>query len=646
MNKSNPPSADILSKILLIQNMLGQFSNEETIIDFVSQGLSDLPGVKKINYLPANKLGNMDKFSFDDEFKISIKNKIYGKFFFTYSNSNEIAPYVPYIQNICFMIAIILEERHQRKVNQKYQEELENKVRERTSLLSIEINERIKTEKKALEEKQRAEEYLKISEAIIVELDKDANITNINEQGCKILQFPKAKLIGKNWFKIAIPPNQQKDVQNVFNQIMNGKIEVIEYYENQVRQKTGNLRDIAWHNTVKKDSNQNIIGTLSSGIDITENKKFLESLQKTEKLESLGVLAGGIAHDFNNLLSGLFGYLDLALYESEANSEINLYLTKAMSVFKRTKDLTQQLLTFSKGGTPNLKTSSISDLIINSVNFALSGSKIKAVFDFSKDLWLCDFDENQFAQVFDNLTINSIHAMPEGGKITVTGRNINLNSINEFNLSEGKYLEILFIDEGTGIEKHLLKKIFDPFLTTKKMGSGLGLATSYSIIKKHNGSITVKSTVGSGTSFKILLPASNQKSVRDNNSENSISKFKGKGTILIMDDEDFILDVASAMLDNLGFKVDTAKDGDEVLKLITNNPNYCAIILDLTIPNGLGGKDIINTIRKNYRELPIFAASGYFNDPVIANPNKYGFTNSIRKPFIKKELVDVLEIYL
>lgn len=646
MNRSEYPRSEALSKFLLIQNMLGQFSDNKTLIEFTLQGLIEIPGISEAKYIPFKDLKSEDNLNADEIFKVSIKNKIYGKLFLKFSNMQEIQPYLPYVQNLCFMIAVIFEEKHQREINKRYQEDLEKMVRERTALLSSEIDERIKTEQKLIEQKKRAEEYLKISEAIIIELDINGSIENINDNGCKLLGYSRNELIGRNWFKVAIPENQKEIVKTVFNDIISGKNDIKEYHENKIIDKNGELHDIAWHNTLKEDSNNNIIGTLSSGIDITINKQMMDSLQKSERLESLGILAGGIAHDFNNLLSGLFGYLDLAFALSEEYGEIHEYLSKAMSVYNRTKDLTQQLLTFSKGGSPFLKAGSIGNLITSSVNFALSGSKVKSNFIFQDDLWLCDFDENQLSQVFDNLTINSIHAMPSGGEITISANNIDIDDSNMLDLSPGKYVKILFSDKGSGIPKEMIKKIFDPFVTTKEMGSGLGLATTYSIITKHNGKILVDSKLNRGTTFTIYLPAAKEHSEIPNTEFSEVNNYKGKGKVLVMDDEVFILEILDNMLASFGFEADTVTEGQLALDKIAEGTNYKAIILDLTVPNGLGGKDIIEKINTLCKDIPIFASSGYYNDPIMAEPKKFGFTYGIRKPFRKKDLKDVFEKYL
>jgi signal transduction histidine kinase/CheY-like chemotaxis protein len=383
-------------------------------------------------------------------------------------------------------------------------------------------------------------------------------------------------------------------------------------------------------------------------IDMTEKQKLLETAQRADKLDSLGVLAGGIAHDFNNLLSGLFGYIDLARMNLTQDPETREYLDKAFGVFSRAKDLTQQLLTFSKGGVPVKKTGLLGPRIKESATFALSGSKVGCDFNIAQDLFPCDFDENQMGQVIDNIVINAQQAMPTGGKITISACNIAVKDGEHPELKSGRYVKISIADTGTGIQPKLLKRIFDPFFTTKQKGNGLGLATCYSIMQKHEGCIEVESELDKGSTFFLFLPASNLDTIPMG--VQKASHHKGSGTIVIMDDHDFIRDLAGQMLKAMGYTVLHAKGGQETLRIFSDaleakTPISCAI-LDLTIPGGMGGKEAIMELRKNYPDLPIFASSGYSDDPVLATPHDYGFTDSIKKPYLKDELAKLLEKYL
>ncbi|PKL16500.1 MAG: hybrid sensor histidine kinase/response regulator [Spirochaetae bacterium HGW-Spirochaetae-5] len=397
-----------------------------------------------------------------------------------------------------------------------------------------------------------------------------------------------------------------------------------------------------------KDNNNVISGVVIVFRDMTEKRKLLDAVQQTDRLNSLGVLAGGIAHDFNNLLSGIFGYIEMARLKSTSDKVVMDYLDKAFTVFDRARSLTQQLLTFSKGGLPVRRTGNVALLIKESTAFALSGSNISCEFMIDEDLRLCDFDENQMAQVIDNIIINAKQAMPLGGQILVSVKNFFIGPDIYPMLQSGNYIKISISDTGIGIQQDHLKRIFDPFFTTKQQGNGLGLATCYSIIKKHDGLIEAKSTPGKGSEFIIYLPAS-EKEI-DRSSYPVSAGLAGSGKILVMDDEDFIRDISLDMLKLLGYSAEEASDGEEALALLAaaekDGKPFDGVILDLTIPGGMGGRETLSGIRKLYGDIPVFASSGFSEDPVISKPKDYGFTGSIRKPYRKDELAELLSKFV
>ncbi len=394
-----------------------------------------------------------------------------------------------------------------------------------------------------------------------------------------------------------------------------------------------------------KDSSGAVIGVLGLSQDITERKRADEALQRVDKLDSLSVLAGGIAHDFNNLLGGIFGYLDLARSRAAAYPEIMSYLDKALYIYDRAKGLTQQLLTFFKGGEPKRKTGRLAPVIAENATFALSGSNIKCDFRLAEDLRPCDFDENQIGQVIDNLVLNAKQAMSEGGVIVIAAENLCLPDDGPTSLPAGDYVVISFEDTGEGIPPEHLGRIFDPFFTTKASGHGLGLATSYSIVQRHGGIIEAESAPGKGSVFKVYLPASSGIVAAEPDSL-AAEPARGAGTVLVMDDEAFMREVIGEMLVGLGFGFIGAKDGDEALRILNEasgrGETLAAVILDLTVPGGRGGKETIGEIRKRFPALPVFAASGFSEDPVIAKPEESGFTDSLQKPFRRSDLERLL----
>lgn len=381
--------------------------------------------------------------------------------------------------------------------------------------------------------------------------------------------------------------------------------------------------------------------------DITESKRLIEHALQSQKLESLGVLAGGIAHDFNNLLGGIFGYIDLAAV-TEKKSETSKYLSQAISAIDRARNLTRQLLTFAKGGVPAVKPDSLTPFIQETAQFALSGSSVSCRFDIPDNIWLCSFDRNQIAQVIDNIVINAQQAMPLGGVITMSARNIESGSEEQFLLGMGKFVAISIKDTGIGIPKEILPRIFDPFFTTKQKGHGLGLASCYSIITQHGGIITVESEPGRGSTFTVYLPAAKDSLTPVSGSE--VSLHKGGGRVLIMDDEESMREIMSRMLEKLGYDVVCVRDGAEAISVIkaeqAKNRLFTAAIFDLTIPGGMGGEEAALELRKMDINIPIFVASGYAESKVMADPEKHGFTASISKPFVTKEFISLLNRHL
>ena len=390
------------------------------------------------------------------------------------------------------------------------------------------------------------------------------------------------------------------------------------------------------------------VGIIEYARDISNQKLMEKEMQKVEKLESLGILAGGIAHDFNNILTVILGNVSLAKMPGRCDEKIIKRLTDAEKACERAKDLTQQLLTFAKGGTPIKKTAAIAELIRDTASFALRGSNVRSEVSIAEDLWAVDVDEGQISQVIHNLVINADQAMPQGGILKMRAENVRIDSKKAIPLPEGKYVAIAIIDQGVGIPKEYVAKIFDPFFTTKQKGSGLGLASSYSIISNHGGHITVESIPGSGSTFTFYLPASEKKI---ESKKPAIEMLRsGIGKILIMDDEELIRDVARDILKSLGYETDLARDGAEALALYRKAKDagkpYAAVIMDLTIPGGMGGEEAVKKLLAIDPDAKAIVSSGYSTGPIMSDFKAYGFSGVITKPYRIADMGATLQLVI
>jgi signal transduction histidine kinase/ActR/RegA family two-component response regulator len=402
--------------------------------------------------------------------------------------------------------------------------------------------------------------------------------------------------------------------------------------------------------TPTRDSEGHVTGAVWVLRDVTDIARIEHEQAKAERLQSLGVLAGGLAHDFNNLLMGIVGNLSLAQAMVSADQKpLAKRLSSIAASCARARGVTNQLLTFSKGGAPVKATASISELVTECTRFTLSGSPVAPNFDISGDLWPAEIDVIQIGQVIQNLVLNAMQAMgPRGGILTVALRNVELDASSlpaRIALPPGRYVWLAVQDTGSGIPAEYLDRIFDPYFSTKEKGSGLGLAVCYSIVRAHGGAITVDSEVGVGTRFSIYLPASERPVAHV--AELPSPPPRGlRGRVLLMDDDPMVAEVTQEMLESLGYAAQSAPCGEDAIEQFrsadTEGEPFDTVILDLTVPGGLGGRDTLPHIRAVRPDVRVLATSGYADDPVLANYREYGFDGVLPKPFTLAELARAL----
>jgi len=512
--------------------------------------------------------------------------------------------------------------------------------------LEQEIAGRRKAEEALRESEVKYRDLVETSQDLIWQSDPEGRLTFLNKAWEKTHGYSIEEMLDRRFTDFERPEIAARDTDR-FRRLLEGGS--ITGYETTHISKSGEGIHLIFNAIPRYAPEGNIVGAQGTAYDITEHKRMEEEVLRAQKLESLGILAGGLAHDFNNFLTGILGNITMARMYLDSPDKAKERLEQAEEASIRASDLTQQLLTFSKGGAPIKKTTSIGELIKESSGFALRGSNVKCLYNIPDNLWPLEVDEGQMNQVINNLIINADQSMPEGGIINVSCENVFIRAEDAVALNEGVYVKISIRDEGTGIPEDHLQRIFDPYFSTKQKGSGLGLASVYSIVKRHNGLITVESGIGSGTTFHIYLSASHKEIIRERAAEKV--PLAGKGRILLMDDEEIVREVAGEMLRSLGHEVEFTRDGEETIALYQESQRsdypFDAVVLDLTIPGGMGGKEVIRRLHEIDPGVKAIVSNGYSSDPIMSRYKKYGFKGVVSKPYsiqeLNKTLHEVLE---
>ncbi|MBD3320205.1 MAG: PAS domain S-box protein [Chitinivibrionales bacterium] len=503
------------------------------------------------------------------------------------------------------------------------------------------ISHRKRTERALKESERRFRETADLLPTVICEFDLGRKLTYVNKLGFELMGYTEEDFQRGITLYDVIHSEDHGRAENYFNRVINGKsFEAAEY---RVLNKEGSELTMLINSSPMKRRNR-VIGIRIGAINVTDKKEMEKELQKAQILESLGILAGGIGHDFNNILTGIYGNVQLAQKKLAKGDNIEGFLESIEKATDRAVSLSKQLLTFSKGGEPIKKVTPITDLLKETAEFGLHGSNVGCEFQIADDLWSCNIDTSQVGQVLNNLVINAGQAMPEGGTIVIGAANIHIGADSRLPLQEGPYVKIWVQDHGIGIRKENIGKIFDPYFTTKQKGSGLGLAVSYSVISKHGGLITAESSLGSGTTFYTYIPAVHETEKSPDRTEEA--RVEGKGNVLLMDDDEIVKIVGKEILTDIGYAVTTAENGEEAVQLYRNAMDSGApfdiVILDLTIPGGMGGQETIKKLHSIDPDVTAIVSSGYSDDPVMAHPQEYGFKGVVSKPYNIDDLTSIM----
>lgn len=499
------------------------------------------------------------------------------------------------------------------------------------------ISARLRAESALAEEKERLAVTLKSIRDGVITTDIDGKVVLINRAAEALTGFSQHEAQGRPLSEVFRIVNEKTRMQgrDPVQRIIQGAGMLEIESDTLLIARDGTERIVADSGSPIKDKDSNIIGAVLVFRDVTEKRRIEDELRKTQKLESLGILAGGIAHDYNNLLTAILANISLTKTYTQKGQKVYDRLEKIEKAAIMAGRLNHQLLTFSRGGAPVKETVIVSEFIRDSVTFALGGSNIPCEFQIAEDLRPVDADVGQCSQVFNNIVINAHQAMPDGGTLTVSADNITISDEDVLPIANGDYILISITDEGGGIPPENLDKIFDPFFTTKEKGTGLGLSISYSIVKNHDGYIGVRSKVGAGTTFLIYLPVSG--AAHAPRQPVLLPHDRGRGKVLVMDDEQAIRDVAQTMLVGLGYETDTARDGREAIekftKAVAAQRPFDLVIMDLTIKGGMGGIETLGRLREIEPSVRAVVSSGYSNDPIMAEFRTHGFIGVLIKPY-------------
>jgi PAS domain S-box-containing protein len=399
---------------------------------------------------------------------------------------------------------------------------------------------------------------------------------------------------------------------------------------------------------------EEIMGTVWVIRDITDKKEMEEEAIRVQNLEALGVLAAGIAHQYNNILTSTLGYISLAQRAARGNKKLVNRLNKVEQAGLRVKEISARLLTFSKGGEPRKEKGSMLNTLEKAAKAVLKYSHIRTRWNIDHDLHPALFDPDQLDIALKNILKNAVEAMPNGGIIEIKGENIEIPAVKFINIKPGRYVKISIMDQGRGIAREYQSKVFSPYFSTREDGEGMGLTTAYSIILRHGGWIRFKSTEGKGSLVTFLLPAfvsgaaDKKPKIKTRPGTRSVEPSPAvKGKVLVMDDEEFIRDVAGDLLQTLNYDIEFAETGEEAIRLyreaIDTGEFFHAVILDLVVPNGMGGKECVRELRQIDPNVKAIVSSGYSNDPVMANHRDYGFQGVLPKPYQLRKLSETLE---
>lgn len=514
--------------------------------------------------------------------------------------------------------------------------------------LVLDISARKEAEEKLQEAKEKAESYLDIAEAIIVELDVDGRVKVLNTRGCDILQCDSETVVGRDWFDLVLTQEMRAPMREMFHGLITGEVKPIEYFENEIVTAGDERRFVAWHNVLRYDDDGKVTGTLSSGQDITRRRDAEEALRRSQKMEAIGQLTGGVAHDFNNTMAVMLGSAEMLDDVVRGDPNAEYFLGQLKRSVQRGASLTQRLLAFSRMQTLAPQVADIKALIhdLEDMLRRSLGETIYVTVKAQQDLWSAYVDAAQLEHALINLVVNAKHAMGQSGELTIAMRNARIRKRKTGDLGEvmpGDYVEVSVIDTGTGMAPDILERAFEPFFTTKDVGegSGLGLSMVYGFAKQSNGHIVIDSTVGAGTQVRLYLPKAMEKkkpAARKGPGDGDIYPV-GVERILFLEDDPFVRDAPVQMLKRQGYEVIEASDGAEAIALLKSGEPFDLLFTDVVLPGGINGVAVAEQALRLQPGIRVLYTTGYCDVEVISDAKLENSDAVVNKPYKRAELL-------
>lgn len=496
-------------------------------------------------------------------------------------------------------------------------------------------------------EKEKMKMYLDIAANIFLVLDVNGNVTLINKKGCEVLECKEEDILNKNWFDNYISPETREESKSIFLNLIAGKIDMAEYSENTVLSKSGKKKNILWHNTVVEDGKDKITAVLSSGEDLTERKELEKQFFHAQKMESIGRFASSIAHDFNNILTTISGYAALAKNEINPGSPAYEDIGQVIKATSSATNLVGQLLAFSRRQVILPKVMNLNELVsnMNTIIRRLTGENIEIIIKPGEEIGMIKADSSQIEQILINLVVNARDAMPKGGALTIETANVTLDrnyTVQHIGVVPGEFIMMSVSDTGGGMSEEAKAHIFEPFFTTKEegKGTGFGLSTVYGIVKQHQGTIWVYSELNKGTTFKIYFPRVDEKAQRLIKTENDEQLSSGNESILIVEDNESVRQLAVRILGGLGYNILEANDGEEALSVAKQHKGDIHLLLSDVVMPKMESKELVEKLKLISPMIKIIFTSGYTDDVIAQHAVLEKDSAFLQKPFTASTLAN------